>query len=114
MMMASDEVVRDQHKRDVEILGDAADVTLQIVAGEGVERRKRFVEEQDFRVGRKRARQRNALLLAAGEILNVAVGIIGQFDQFEHFGNAFRDLGPAAGEFEAERDILGDRHPGIE
>jgi hypothetical protein len=44
-----------------------AQLALNLAAQVRIERGKRFVEEQRLRLGYKRARQRDALLLAAGE-----------------------------------------------
>ncbi len=46
----------------------------------GVERRGRLVEEHQLRLHRQRPRDRDPLLLAAGELGRVAVGLVGQPD----------------------------------
>ena len=62
------EVVRDEQDRDAEpgeqVVQLGADRRLRV----RVERRERLVEQQDLRVARERARERDALPLAAGEL----------------------------------------------
>ena len=62
------EVVRDEQDRDVEpgeqVVELGADRRLRV----RVERRERLVEQQHLRVARERARERDALPLAAGEL----------------------------------------------
>ena len=52
---------------------DRADLLAQRHADLGVERRERLVEQQHLRLRRERAGQRHALLLAAGELVGIAV-----------------------------------------
>jgi hypothetical protein len=49
----------------------------------GVERGKRFVQEEEAGFGRKRAREGDALALAAGQFAGEAVGDVGEFDEVE-------------------------------
>ncbi len=62
-----------------------------------VERRQRLVEQQHLRAPRQRARQRHALLLAAGELIRLALLEPLELDQRHHLGDAGVDLGSAAG-----------------
>ena len=66
-------VVGDEQRGDPEPLLDAADLAAQLVADARVERRERLVEQQHGRLDRQRAGDRDALLLAAGELVRVAV-----------------------------------------
>ena len=72
-----------------------------------VERGQRLVEQQHLRAARQRARQRHALLLAAGELIGLALLQALELDQRDHLGDAGVDLGARhAGALQAERDIV--------
>jgi hypothetical protein len=66
-------VVRDEDGGDAEFALDRADLVAQRHAHLGVERRQRLVEQQQLGLGRQRAGQRHALLLAAGQLVGIAV-----------------------------------------
>ena len=59
-------VVRHIDHGDAELAMDAFDFDLHLLAQVLVQRAERFVEQHDIRVEDEAARQRNALLLAAG------------------------------------------------
>ena len=59
-------VVGDDQDRD--LLLELGDQFLDGRGGDRVERRGRFVEQQDFGIGGERARDAQALLLAAGQV----------------------------------------------
>ena len=59
------EVVRHQDERNVERPAQLIDLVLQAPAHAAVDRGKRFVKEQDRRIASERARERDALTLAA-------------------------------------------------
>ena len=62
-----------------------------------------------------RAGERDALLLAAGELEGIAVAELRQLDHGEHLGDARADLlGRALGDLQAEGDVLGDGQIGEE
>ena len=61
-------VVRDEDGRDAELLLDLADRAPQFLADLGVERAERLVEQQHLGPVGERARDRDALLLAAREL----------------------------------------------
>ena len=72
-----------------------------------VERRERLVEQQQAGRGRERARERDALLLAARELRRIFRALLGQADQREQLGDARCDLGRAlAAVDEAVADIV--------
>ena len=73
-------VVRDEDGGDAELLLDRADLLAQRNADLGVERRQRLVEQQQLRLRRQRAGERDALLLAAGELVGIAVAELRQLD----------------------------------
>ena len=61
-------IVRDDDGGDAKGLQQALDLDLHVEAQILVERRERFVEQDEARIDRKRPRQRDALLLSAGEL----------------------------------------------
>ena len=50
------------------------DLALQLLAGDGVERAERLVEQQHVRIERERARDADPLLHAAGQFVRIMVG----------------------------------------
>ncbi len=72
-----------------------------------VERGQRFVEQQHLRAARQRARQRHALLLAAGELIGLSFLEALELDQRDQFGHAAIDLGTRhARALQAEGDVV--------
>ena len=71
-----------------------ADFAAQPGAHPRIERRQRLVEQQQTRRERQRARQRHPLLLAAGELGRIFVGLLGQADERQQLGHAPVDLCP--------------------
>ena len=65
-------VVRDEDERDAELLLQRLQLDLQVLAQPGVERAERLVEQQHARAQHERARERDALLLAARELRRLA------------------------------------------
>ena len=61
-------VVRDVHERDADLLLDALELDLELAAQAQVERAERLVEQERARAVDERAGERDALLLAAGEL----------------------------------------------
>ena len=51
---------------------DVLDVAVKLLARQRVERRERLVHQQHARIGRERARQRDALLHAARQLVDIA------------------------------------------
>ena len=62
-----------------------------------VERRQRLVEQQHARPLDQRARERDALALAAGELMRLAALKAVELDQRQHLVDARGDLGAWAG-----------------
>jgi len=60
-------IMRDEHGGEFLLAPDALQQKLHFDAGERVERAERLIQRQDLRMGDKRPRQRNTLLLAAGK-----------------------------------------------
>ena len=84
--------MRDNDNRDADFDGDLADVALQCAAGYVIERRKWFIKQQDFRPHCQRAGERNALLLAARQVLHVPRGITLELHELKQFVDAGLDL----------------------
>ena len=76
-------VVRDVDRRDPELELDAADLLAQLHAHLRVERRERLVEQEHARLDRQRARERDALLHAARELVRVALAGVAEPDELE-------------------------------
>ena len=100
-------VVRDQHSGDVLAADLRQRLLAQLAAQAGVEAGKRLVEQKQLRLHRQSARQRHALLLAAGERIDAAAKFGGQphFGQ-GRFGAAARFLFAHALHFQAESHVL--------
>jgi len=71
----------------------------------GIDVRPRLVEQDELWIRRERARERDALLLAAGELVRVAVAEAAEVDEREHDRHARAPLAAR----QAEADVLGDR-----
>ena len=65
--------MRDVHEGDADLLLDALELELQLPAQAQVERAERLVEQQRPRPVDERAGERDALLLAAGELRRLAL-----------------------------------------
>ena len=106
------DVMSDDDQIEAEAFGDGTDVALQRCAGKGIERGKRFVQQQQFGFHHQRTGKRHALLLAARQILYIGVGVILQLDQSQRLIDALTlFLFRPAGEAEADADILRYLHP---
>src|SRR5690348_268233 len=78
-----DLVVRDVDRRVPIFVVQAADLEAHLAAEVRVEVRQRLVEQQDAGIGRERARERDALLLAARKLARVVIGVLGQARRVE-------------------------------
>ena len=104
-------VVRDDHRRHVHLVVQAAQPLAQVLADAGVERAERLVQQQHLGLDGQCAGQRHALPLAARELRRVAVAQALQVDQVDQLGHPVLDLGlRPAPDLQAERDVLGDGH----
>ncbi len=90
---------------------DGAQLGAHVLAQLEVERRQRLVEQHHLRLDRKRAGDRDALLLAAGELADRLVRAPGRSTSRSSSSalRAPRRLVDAA-HLEAEGDVLPDRH----
>jgi len=108
-------VVGDEDAGHVHLVVQPAQPAPQLLAYLGVQRAEGFVEQQHLGLHRQRTRQRDALALAAAQLVRVAPGQpieLHQFQQLRDLGAdgglaGARRLGPHA---QAEGDVLEDRH----
>ena len=84
------DVVGDEHDRLADLRLQAQELVLQPLAVDRVDRAERLVHQHQRRVGGERARDADALALAAGELRRVAVAHVGRAsdDQLEQLVDA--------------------------
>ena len=100
-------IVRHDDGRGAGLAQDRHGLVADRVAQAPVEVRERLVHEEDARTRRDRARQRHALLLAAGEDMRIIGGVALEPDPGERPLRG--DLGVARREpAQAEHDVLDD------
>ena len=87
-------VVGDHDEGDADLVLQALQLELHGAAELFVERGERLVEQEHARPLDQSARQRHALLLAAGELLGAAAGELGQMRGAQDRVDALGDLGP--------------------
>jgi hypothetical protein len=105
--------VRDVHEGDADVLLDALELDLKLLAQAQVERPERLVEQQGARAVDQRAGERDALLLAAGELAGLALAEVAELDQLERLAGARADLVAAdLAPLEPERDGCAPRSDG--
>src|SRR5438034_85985 len=80
--------VGDEQERRVGAVEDRAELALQPSSRQRVERAERLVHQQDTRLERQRARDRDTLLHAARELVRVAVDRGGRPGQLEELASA--------------------------
>ena len=104
-------VVRDVNGREFELLADAANFRAHLKAEFGIEIGERLVEQQAARPDDERAGERDALLLAAGELIGFAVGVGAHAHGLERLAGAAPDFVLRhLALLEAERDVLRHGH----
>src|SRR3989442_1227790 len=108
-------IVRHEDGRHPEQRDELLHLELHLDPKLLVQSAERFVEQEQHRLDREHAGQRDPLLLATRELMRVAVGEAGQSDEAEHLLHAACDRGarPFA-HAQPERDVVGDRHVGKE
>ena len=74
----------DEQRRRSDLELNAADLLAQLGAHLGVERGQRLVEQEHARFDRECPGERDALLLAAGQLAGIAVGMCREPDELEH------------------------------
>ena len=75
--------MRDVDERDPDLVLDALELELHLLAELEVERAERLVEQQHARVVDERARERDALLLPARELARLAALAAREVDELE-------------------------------
>ena len=76
----------------MQLVVQLAQPAAQFLAHLGVERAERFVEQQHARLDRQRARQGDALALAAGQLRRIAVGEPVELHQLQQLLHLLADL----------------------
>jgi hypothetical protein len=100
-------VVRNQDRRDVELVVECGEPAAELMAHLGVEGAERLVEEEHRRARGEGAGQRNPLGLAARDLRNAARGEAVELHQGEELVDPVGDLGAGAvADAERERDVL--------
>ncbi len=105
------DVVRDEDDGLVQLLLQAQEFVLELGAHHRVHRAEGLVHQQYRRVGGERAGHADALLLAAGELVRVALPCVGgEADGLQEFGGAGAGLLPAVAQQERHGgDVVEDR-----
>ena len=85
-------VVRHVEHRDAEQLLQAADLAAHLDPQLGVEIGERLVEQQHVRLDHHRARDRDALELAAGQLMRPALAVAGELNQLERARDPFANF----------------------
>ncbi len=98
----------DEHGAGAAGLEDLAHLGRQALAQVDVEVGEGLVHQHQRRPRRERAAERDALLLAARQLVRIALRVRRQADQGEHLGHPRAPVGRAPA-VEAEGDVVGDR-----
>ena len=100
------EAVLGEHDRRLPLLVEPAQQPDQLVAGDRVQLRGRLVEQHQPRAARERRAERDALLLAAGELVGRAVEQRVDAERERHLLDPARDRrGAVAAALEREREL---------
>ena len=101
------QVVRDEDHRLARLVLEPDHLVLHVAADERVERAERLVVEHHLRVDGERAREADALLHAAGELVGELVRAVLEADELQHLLGALVPLrlGDAL-DLEAEGDVV--------
>jgi hypothetical protein len=89
--------MRHQQGGDALVLEDVAHLDGELLAQGHIEIGEGLVEQQQARLRRQGARQGDALLLAAGELVRVATRLAAQADQAQHVADALLARGAVQG-----------------
>ena len=76
-------IVRDEHARQVNLVVQPPQPAAQLLPHLGVERAERLVEQQHLRLDGERARERDALPLAARELRRIAVAEVVELHELQ-------------------------------
>ena len=104
-------VVRHVDERDADLLLQVDELDLHLLAQLRVEGGERLVEQQERRVGHERARDRDALPLAARQLVRHALAEAGEPHVLERLGDLRRHVrGRHLRHLQRERDVAFDGH----
>ena len=106
-------VVRDEDERGAALAPEVDEDVEDRGAGRAVEVSRRLVGEEERRAGSEGARERDPLLLAAGELRRVVVAALPEADGREEVRRALAGVGVAR-QLERQEDVLPGRHVGEE
>ena len=94
------------------IVQDAGDFPLELLARDGIQRAKGLVHQQNIRIERKRPRQPDALLHAAGNFVRIVARKTLQADEAHEALGALGAFGRRkARNLQAEGDVFRDGQP---
>ncbi len=79
-------VVGHENRGQAQFALDLADLFAQVFANPCIQRRQRFIQQQQARTGHQRAGEGHALTLAAGHLVRITAGEVLEFHQLQHFG----------------------------
>ncbi len=110
-----DLVVGDVDRGDAELALQPLELVAQRLAQLGVEVGQRLVEQQQRRLDDERPGQREALLLAAGELGGLTLGVRGELHRLQHPVHALPisflpGRSAALAHLQREGDVVEDRH----
>ena len=101
----------DRNRGHAETIVQAADFDLHGFAQLFVQRRKRFVHQQDARFEDDRARQRDALALTAGQLRDPPILITAKLHQIEHLADPLATFHAAdTAQLQRIGDVFPDAH----
>lgn len=104
-------IVGHHHTGHADPLDDLHQLQLHLRAQLLVQRAHRLIEQQQFWPLGQRTGQGHTLTLATGELVRLALGVLGHVHQLEHLGHAGVDLRPGhAVLLQAEGDVLRHGH----
>ncbi|MCY1538511.1 hypothetical protein D9M68_740560 [compost metagenome] len=105
--------MRHHNRGDLQAALHLVDLGAHVGAHACVQRGQGFVQQDQGRVHGQRAGQGHALLLAARQLMRIASGMIGQFDQRQQLLHPRRDAVAAfAADAQAVAHVLGHGHVG--
>ena len=102
------DVVGDEHDGLLALREDFLDVTVELLAREGVERRERLIHQQHARVGGERTGEGDALAHPPGEFVRAGLFLVTEADEVQVVAGGLEalGLGEVRLEAEAEEDVL--------
>ena len=100
-------IVRDDNQRDALLLVEAEKQVLDAFASSGIEVTGRLVGEDDFWIIDDGASDTDALFLAAGKVVSLVFGLVGELNDFERLEGAAATFAETdAIDFERQNDVV--------